>query len=800
MTPPITLVVSIDTDEDNWLPARTGITVENIRELPRLHRMLVGLGVRPTYFATYQVAIRPWAAEILREVCASGTGEVGAHLNAWNTPPLDEAPLPRNTMLCNLPQALQAAKIATLTDALHAGTGQRPQSFRAGRWGFGQSTAAAVLECGYRVDSSVTPFQSWACYDDGPSNVGAPLDVYRLDGRGDPRVPRSDGPLVEVPVSSGYDRGSIRSWARLQAILDRPYVRRLQIPGIASRLGLIRHVTLNPEMESVDDMLVVSRQLIAQGVRQLHMTWHSASLSPGLTPFVATPTDSERLYAGVATYLDRLGALTPLRFATVGEGATTLVEPATPAASTERRLIVISYHHPPDGAIGGMRWAGLTKYLRPLGWKSWIVTAAAQTPTTNGSATVVVSCPPRTTLNDRYRRFRLRGSAARTAVAARVADASQSRGGDGPLGGDTARTAVATPVADASESHRGVGLLAQLRLEAALLLSLPDEGRGWVLRAAARARKLIRELKPDVVVSTGPPHSAHVVAWLATWGLPTRRIVDLRDPWAGRATGAWRRNPLYRNHLSPWLNGCLERLVVSKASVLLCNTSEFARLMRWQYPRATVEWLPNGVDAQLLPIPAEPLAGLGLVYIGTLYGGRDLRPVLRALRVFLDRHPERAAQGPALRIAGALDDPVSREAFRREVAVLGLGDQVVELGVLSRAEALQLASKARLALVLAQGQELQVPGKLYELVAMGVPTLVIGARDGAASSEARRIGATALEPADCVGMVEMMEGACLGALSPPTRRGVSVDYRELASHLGPILRPSPPKPTSVTAC
>jgi peptidoglycan/xylan/chitin deacetylase (PgdA/CDA1 family) len=335
MTQPITLVVSIDTEEDNWQPARTGIAVENIRELPRLHRTLQCLGVRPTYFATYQVAIQPWAAENLRGVEANGTGEVGAHLHPWNTPPLDEEPVPSNTMLYRLPQALQGAKIASLTAVLELALGHRPMSFRAGRWGFGESTAAALLECGYRVDSSVTPFQSWTRYDNGVSHVGAPLDVYHLDGRGDPRVPVANGPLVEVPVSAGYNRGSIRSWAWLHAILERPDVRRLRLPGVASRLGLIRHVTLSPEMESVDDMLAVSRQLIGQGVRLLHVTWHSSSLCPGLTPFVSTRADVERLYAAFATYVDRLAALTPLRCATVGEAATTLVEPTAPVAPSK---------------------------------------------------------------------------------------------------------------------------------------------------------------------------------------------------------------------------------------------------------------------------------------------------------------------------------------------------------------------------------------------------------------------------------------------------------------------------------
>src|SRR5688500_11981835 len=44
--------------------------------------------------------------------------------------------------------------------------------------------------------------------------------------------------------------------------------------------------------------------------------------------------------------------------------------------SAARRLLIITYHFPPDGAVGGQRWAGLSKYLARLGWEIHIVTAA----------------------------------------------------------------------------------------------------------------------------------------------------------------------------------------------------------------------------------------------------------------------------------------------------------------------------------------------------------------------------------------------------------------------------------------
>src|SRR5205807_8923737 len=110
MSPPILLIVSVDTEEDNWQPCREGVTIENLRELQRLAVLFQQLGVRATYFATYQVAIREWAAATLR-LLRTGGAEICAHLHPWNTPPLDEPSLARNSMLKTVPRVLQLAKI-----------------------------------------------------------------------------------------------------------------------------------------------------------------------------------------------------------------------------------------------------------------------------------------------------------------------------------------------------------------------------------------------------------------------------------------------------------------------------------------------------------------------------------------------------------------------------------------------------------------------------------------------------------------------------------------------------------------
>ena len=320
----VLLIVSVDTEEDNWHRSREGVTDDNVAEVARLGRFLGRLGVRTTYFTAYQVAIEPRAVETLREVCADGSAEIGAHLHPWNTPPLAEAFVPRNSMLKNLPAALQAAKLRRLTSALEEAFDRTPRVFRAGRYGLGRETVGALLSCGYCVDSSVSPFINLESVDDGPTFVGAPIDAYRLAPDRDVRRPAPDGPVLEIPLSYGYSRGPFTLWDPVRRILEAQPFRWFHLAGIAARLGIVQRISLSPELASVADMLTLSRRLLEHGVRHLHLSWHSPSLVPGLSPFAPTAADVERLYASVEEYLDGLSRMTPVTFATVSEAAAAL--------------------------------------------------------------------------------------------------------------------------------------------------------------------------------------------------------------------------------------------------------------------------------------------------------------------------------------------------------------------------------------------------------------------------------------------------------------------------------------------
>ena len=335
----VLLVVSVDTEEDNWVPTRTGITVENIQELRRLASAFGRWGVRATYFTTYQVGVQPRAVAVLREIEEGGGAEIGAHLHPWNTPPLGEPLRPRNSMMKNLPRELQLAKLQRLTETLRDAFGASPTAFRAGRFGLASDAVSALLSCGYRVDSSVTPFVSWEACDDGPTFVGAPLNAYRIGAGQDVRVPEPHGSLVEIPVTSGYTRFSSLQWPFVHRVLRAPAGRAVRVPGLLARLGVVKLTILTPEFESVRHMLALSQGALEGGVRHLHLFFHSVALRPGLSPWTSSARGVERVYATIERYLEGLSKMVSVRFATVSEAGSALgfgvAEPRRPTRQSD---------------------------------------------------------------------------------------------------------------------------------------------------------------------------------------------------------------------------------------------------------------------------------------------------------------------------------------------------------------------------------------------------------------------------------------------------------------------------------
>lgn len=383
---------------------------------------------------------------------------------------------------------------------------------------------------------------------------------------------------------------------------------------------------------------------------------------------------------------------------------------------TKQRILVVTYHHPPD-RTGGHRWALMGHWLRELGHEVVTITGSAYGGLADDSATSTH----------------------------RVGDLASST----TLRRLLRRPPMSAPEGDGIATDRPLRLLTDTVVPDATLAT-------WTPGALRATRRLLREQRFDCVVTTGPPHSTHIIGLLLGRSRPAW-IVDLRD--------GWRFEPLRDSWPVPIqerLDSALERRVTRQAEGVIGVTLPIAEDIRRRFG-VDVAHIPNGFDPRWGVTsghddpPLDPDT-LNIVHTGTLSGprGRDPRPFLAAMR-------EANARGDGRRIRLVLAGRLVRED-ERLLAEAGVGDSVRHLGLLDRASALRL-QRAASALLLLTGTHLsEATGKLYEYLAAGRPIIALAQRNEAARIVTETGTGVTVPPDDLEAISEAIAAAASGDL------------------------------------
>lgn len=296
------LIISIDAEEDNWgdfRPESAGL--ENIDEVPALQDLFESFGVKPTYLLTYPVASTERSASLFRRLYERGACDIGAHCHPWNTPPFEEETSKRNSMLRNLPPDLQRRKILALREAIRNGIGLTPTTFRTGRWGYSDEVARNLVDLGYTIDTSITPYTDWSEKHGPDYSTVSPKPFLWVDGSRARRNSRRS--LLEVPATIDY----VDTWAGMAGIASKaatqPGLTALGVPYVLNKLRIVQKIWLSPEVSTAEEMIRLAQTLEASGAEMLNMVFHTSTLTPGLTPFVRTNDDRERFIRNLKGFL-----------------------------------------------------------------------------------------------------------------------------------------------------------------------------------------------------------------------------------------------------------------------------------------------------------------------------------------------------------------------------------------------------------------------------------------------------------------------------------------------------------------
>ena len=284
------VITTVDAEEEfDWLKplSRESRKVDSMSEQHVLHRIYHRYDIVPMYFVTYPIVTQPEGSQFICECLRAGKCEVGSQLHPWVTPPYDEVVNAYNSFAGNLPEALEYAKLKTLTEAIVERFGARPTAYRAGRYGVGPNTAKALRALGYRVDSSVVPEFSYH-HDGGPTFFGKPTRPYWLDAH---------KRMLELPLTSTYVgrlTGGAPPWLKFADGLFEDDERHTLSRALMARSGLLERIRLTPEGTRVSDAKRLVRALLKRGTRIFTLSYHTPSLVPGNTPYVRSAADRER--------------------------------------------------------------------------------------------------------------------------------------------------------------------------------------------------------------------------------------------------------------------------------------------------------------------------------------------------------------------------------------------------------------------------------------------------------------------------------------------------------------------------
>ncbi len=297
MDKPRYFIITVDAEADNLWAKENTITIHNIDYIPRFQELCNKYDFYPTYLTSYELLGSDNYASIIKSYVDKGLSEIGAHLHPWNNPPYEpkyDGYHDFHAYPHDLPLELFRKKMETLTSKLENSFQTKMTSYRAGRWGFSAEHARVLLELGYIVDCSVTPFVSWEHFSGRPAGVGGmdfygvPSKAYVLDKK---NVNMSEqGGLVEVPMTIvPLFGGFLSSYMAHNA--SNPLVR------IAKALGFGPQWFRPLPYVSSSRMISVGEKWLQLGNDYVEMMIHSSELMPGGSPYYKNKNDIESLYA-----------------------------------------------------------------------------------------------------------------------------------------------------------------------------------------------------------------------------------------------------------------------------------------------------------------------------------------------------------------------------------------------------------------------------------------------------------------------------------------------------------------------
>lgn len=246
---------------------------------------------------------------------------------------------------------------------------------------------------------------------------------------------------------------------------------------------------------------------------------------------------------------------------------------------------------------------------------------------------------------------------------------------------------------------------------------IPDARVGWVKPSVKFLSDYISKNPVDVVITTGPPHSLHLIGMQLKKELGVKWIADFRDPW----TTIHYHKSLRLNKASEKKHKELEAGVLNTADTIVV-TSPTTKKEFEAITNKPIAVITNGFDtSEEISVTVDE--HFSISHIGSLLSERNPEALWKTLRKISEENPS-FKEDLRLKFAGAVSEEVKKSLQRNELL-----ENSNFAGYVSHSEALQLQKRSQLLLLVEidSGEtKAIIPGKLFEYLAAGRPIIALG--------------------------------------------------------------------------
>jgi len=364
------------------------------------------------------------------------------------------------------------------------------------------------------------------------------------------------------------------------------------------------------------------------------------------------------------------------------------------------KVLIITYYWPPSGGAGVQRWLKFAKYLREFGWEPVIYTP---------------SNPEFPVIDDTLYK-------------------------DIPAGIEVIRTPIWEPYAFYRKitgkkstvkinsgflNHkRSPGLFEKLSVWVRGNLFIPDARKYWIRPSVRFLNKYLREHHIDAIVSTGPPHSMHLIAKALKEHLNIPWLADFRDPW----TDIDYYKDLKISAYADKKHKSLELETIKGCNAMVVVSSD----MKVNYERmggTNVNLITNGFDTEDMDLKDVVRdTKFSISHIGTLPPSLNLKGLWQALADLSETLPD-FRNNLEIKLIGKVDNSITDD-----ITTFNLANQFTGIEYVTHDKAALLMKQSAI-LLLAINKDSPnakgiLTGKFFEYLASGRPIFAIGPPDG----------------------------------------------------------------------